>query len=59
MQGKMYIDIKCDHMSLSIDKVTVVVLKSFSDSHVLKLFGNLFHKLPAWYANDLRPKFMV
>ncbi len=52
--------VKClYHMSLSIDQVTIFVLKSFSDSHVLKLFGNLFHKLPAWYANDLRPKFVV
>ncbi len=46
-------------MSLSIDQVTIFVLKSFRQSHVLKLFGNLFHKLPAWYANDLRPKLVV
>ncbi len=46
-------------MSLSIDQVTIFVLKSFSDSHVLELFVNLFHTLPAWYANDLRPKFVV
>ncbi len=44
---------------MSIDQVTIFDLKSFSDSHVLKLFGNLFHKLPAWYSNDLRPTFVV
>ncbi len=27
---------------MSIVKVKIIVLKSFSDSHVLKLFGNLF-----------------
>ncbi len=44
---------------MSIDQVTIFVLKSFSNLHVLKLFSNLFHKLPAWYASDLKPKFMV
>ncbi len=44
---------------MSIDQVTIFVLTSFSDSHVRKMFGNLFHKLPAWYANDLRPNFVV
>ncbi len=44
---------------MSIDQVKIFVLKSFSDVHVLKLFGYLFHKLPVWYANDLRPKFVV
>ncbi len=34
-------------------------LTSFSDSHDLKLFHNLFHKPPAWYANNLRPTFVV
>ncbi len=52
--------VKCIyHMSLSIDQVTIFDLKSFSYSYVLKLFGNLFHKLPAWYTNDLRPKCLV
>ncbi len=46
-------------MPLLIDQVTIFVLKSFSDSQVLKLFGNLFHKLHAWYANDFRPNFVV
>ncbi len=50
--------VKCIY-HMSIDQVTIFVLKSSSDSHVLKLFGNLFHKLPAWYANDLRPTFVV
>ncbi len=44
---------------MPIDQVTIFVLKSFSDSHVLKLFGNLFHKHSAWYANDLKPKFVM
>ncbi len=44
---------------MSIDQVKIFVLKSFIDSYVLKLFGNLFHKLPAWYANDSRLKFVV
>ncbi len=44
---------------MSIDQVTIFVLKYFSDSHVLKLFDNILHKPPAWYANDLRPKFVV
>ncbi len=39
MQGKMYIS--------HIDRVKIIVLKSFSDPLVLKLFGNLFHKGPA------------
>ncbi len=43
---------------MSIDQVKFFVLKSVSDSHGLKLFGNLFHKLPAWYVNDLRQKFV-
>ncbi len=42
---------------MSIEQITIFVLHSFSDLHVLKLFGNLFPKLPAWYANDLRTKF--
>ncbi len=50
--------VKCIY-HMSIDQVTIFVLKSFSDTHVLKLFGNLFHKRPAWYANDLRQTFMV
>ncbi len=50
--------VKCTYHT-SIDQVTIFVLKSFSDSHVLKLFGNLFHKLPAWYANELRPIIVV
>ncbi len=44
---------------MSIDQVKIFVLKSFSDEHVLKLFGNLFYKLSAWYANDFKPKFVV
>ncbi len=50
--------VKCIY-HMSIDQVTISVIKSFSDLHVLKLFSNLFHKLSAWYANDLRPKFEV
>ncbi len=50
--------VKCIY-HMSIDHVTILVLKSISDSHVLKVFGNLFHKIPVWYANDLRPKFVV
>ncbi len=50
--------LKCIY-HMSIDQVTIFVLKSFSNLHVLKLFSNLFHKLPAWYASDLKPKFMV
>ncbi len=50
--------VKCIH-HMSIDRVKIFVLKYFSDSHVLKLFGNLFHKLPAWYASDLSPKCVV
>ncbi len=34
-----------------IDQEEIWVLTSFSDAQVLKLFGNLFNKCPAWYAN--------
>ncbi len=44
---------------MSIDQMTILVLKSFGNSRVLTMIGNLFHELPAWYANDLRPKFVV
>ncbi len=50
--------VKCIY-HMSIDKVKIVILKSLSDSRILKLFGNLFHKYSAWYANDLRLKFVV
>ncbi len=50
--------VKCIY-HMSIDQVKIFVLKYFGDSQVQKLFGNLFHKLPAWYANDLTPKFVV
>ncbi len=32
---------------MSIDQVKIFVLKSLSDSHILKLFANLLHKLAA------------
>ncbi len=44
---------------MTIDQVEIFVLKSFKDSHVLKLFSNLFHTLPALYAHDLRPNSVV
>ncbi len=44
---------------MPIDQVKIFVLESFSDSYILKLFGNLFLKHPAWYANDLRPNYLV
>ncbi len=42
-----------------IDQVQIFVLKSFSDSHVLLLLGNLFHKRSVWYANNLMPNSVV
>ncbi len=33
---------------MSIDQVEIFVLNAFSNSHILKLFGNLFHKRLAW-----------
>ncbi len=51
MPNMLKCKVKCIY-HISINQVTIFVLESFNDSHALKMFGNLFNKLPAWHAND-------